>query len=98
MTYDAAHDAQAGYALWVRYCRRVLDLRAAYGCLPSEARRLAMREMALVARTAPVPESHWLTSEASVPEVVMAADLDDARQPPCQSAPIDAAFAGGGAS
>ena len=42
--YDARADGERSYALAIAFCRRVLELRAAYGLLPSEARRLAMRE------------------------------------------------------
>lgn len=38
-----------------------------------------------------VPASHRLTSVASVPRAVLAASLDDEAQPPCRSAPMDAA-------
>lgn len=44
--YDSAADSRRSWALAIAFARRVLELRREYGMLPSEARRLALREAA----------------------------------------------------
>ena len=41
---ESAADGHASYAFAIAFARRVLELRAAHGLLPSEAKRLAMAE------------------------------------------------------